>query len=45
MRASQRKDWSWIYIVTFLLVAAVSFTVGRQVEVAEMSSLPAVISN
>ncbi len=44
MRASKRKDWSWLYIATFLLVAAVSITLSHRVEVAEINSLQ-VISN
>ncbi len=44
MRASKRKDWSWLYIVTFVLVAAMSIMVSHRVEVAEMNGLQ-VISN
>ena len=31
---------TWLYVLTFIIVAAVSYKVGRQVEMQEMVNLP-----
>ncbi len=36
-RAAQRKDWSWLYIVSFILVAAVTFGFEHEVEINQLT--------